>query len=192
MRRLLLTLDTNMLDDERIERLRAAIDVPHEFAIVTVSGRERGQSSTFQVTVAVVPEPFVWGESRWGEGVWGGPIPELFVIGEAPLGSAMLADGIHVDVFESALRIIGGGSFPAPGKRDNMSPGHVHQLRDAMIYEAHVRQRRHVLVTLDAKGFIRDGRRERLERLGATRILSPDELLDLANADGLADLLPPA
>lgn len=52
-----------------------------------------------------------------------------------------------------------------------------------MIFEAHVRAKQHVLVTADAKGFIKDGRRERLEALGRTRIVTPDELAALSRSD---------
>jgi len=45
-----------------------------------------------------------------------------------------------------------------------------------MIFEAHVRERHHLLVTKDAKGFISRGRRPKLEALGRTRILTPGEL----------------
>ncbi len=186
---LLITVDTNQLDERRIGRLRAALDVPHELAYVTVTARERGSGLRTEMTA--VPETMVWGESQWGEGVWGGPIPEVLVLDESTLGLAVLGSEGHVDVFETALRIISAGSFPQIGSRDELSHGERHQLRDAMIFEAHVRARRHVLVTEDAKGFIRDGRRERLETLGQTWIRLPSELESAAAAGELAAFLKP-
>jgi hypothetical protein len=182
-----LTLDTNQLDEHQIERLRAAVSIPHEFAYVTVSARERGPG--FLIELKVVSETGVWGESRWGGAVWGGPIAELLVLDESRLGDAVLAADGHVDVLETALKIISNGSFPRSGERESLSAGQRRQLRDAMMFEAHVRRRRHVLVTEDARGFIRDGRRDRLERLGETRVLTPDELEELAASLRLSELV---
>jgi hypothetical protein len=52
-----------------------------------------------------------------------------------------------------------------------------------MIFEAHTRARRHVLVTADAKGFINDGRPKTFEALGRTRIVTPSELEALPRSD---------
>lgn len=186
---LLITVDTNELDEGRIQRLRGALDVPHELACVTVTARERG--SGFRTDLRVVPETVVWGESRWGEGVWGGPIPELLVLGESPLGLAVLGSDGHVDVLETALGIISAGSFPKLGSRDELSYGERRQLRDAMIFEAHVGARRHLFVTKDEKGFTRHGRRERLQTLGQTWIRLPSELESAATAGELAAFLKP-
>jgi hypothetical protein len=187
---LLLTLDTNQLDDDRLGRFSAMIPVPHELACVTVSERERGAG--LDVKLGAVPETMVWGESRWGEATWGGPISELFVLDESLLdGGAVLAAEGHVDVLESALTIISNGSFPARGERDSLSEGQRRQLRDAMIFEAHVRHRRHALVTDDARGFIKDGRRPKLERLGQTRIVTFAEFEEASIAGTLMALLEP-
>jgi hypothetical protein len=102
----------------------------------------------------------------------------------------VLAAARDVDVFETALAIISDGSFPKRGQRSEMTKGEQHQLRDAMTFEAHVRHRRHVFVTADAKGFVKDGRREKLEHLGRTRILTPDEFRELAEGGRLVELLP--
>jgi hypothetical protein len=184
---LLLTVDTNQLDVSRIERLQAAISVPHELVCVTVSVRERGEPA--QVVLDAIPETMVWDESSWGEGVWGGPIPELAIADESLADEAVSGPEGHIDVFEKALGIISNGSFPPPRGREHLSDGQRRQLRDAMIYEAHVRHRRHVLVTEDVAGFIRDGRRQKLESLGQTRILTPDELEQLSANEELPRLL---
>ena len=44
-----------------------------------------------------------------------------------------------------------------------------------MIFEAHVRHRRHVLMTRDERAFMRGGRRERLQGLGNTWIWTAEE-----------------
>ena len=185
---LLVTLDTNVLDEAEVANLNAGADIPCEFAAVTVSMRERGHAN--DLPIISVPETLVWGESQWGEAVWGGPLPELLVLDESPLGSGVVAGDREADVFEAALRIISNGSFHPPGRRENLSRGTLRQMRDAMVFEAHVRQRRHVLVTGDARGFVNGGRRDALERLGRTRILTPVEFRELSAADRLVDLLP--
>jgi hypothetical protein len=189
VRPLLLTLDTNQLDPEQIQRLHAAVSIPHEFAYVTVSGRERGNRAV--AVLEPILESGLSDESRWDESVWGGPIPEVAVLGEWRLGEAVLASSRDGEVLESALRIIGNGSFPRPRSRGSLTPGQRRQLRDAMIFEAHVRHQRHVLVTSDARGFIRGGRRRQLELLGSTRVLAPDELEGLAAFSRLSDLFAP-
>ena len=46
-----------------------------------------------------------------------------------------------------------------------------------MILQAHVREGRAVFVTTDAKGYINHGRREELEALCSTRIVTPPEIV---------------
>lgn len=185
---LLVTLDTNVLDEAEVASLHAGSEIPCQFAAVTVSIRERGDSSG--LSIASVPETLVWGESSWGEAAWGGPIPEALVLGESPLGAGVLSGVREASVFESALRIISNGSFPPPGRREDLAPGERRQLRDAVVFEAHVREGRHVLVAGDARGFVNGGRRDALERLGRTRILTPSEFRELSAAGRLVDLLP--
>lgn len=181
---LLVTLDTNVLDAHRISEIRAAVgNRAINLATVTVNERERGG---FPVEVDVVPETAVWGESRWDEAVWSGPIPELLVLDETPLGSGVLSGDRDADVFERVLRIVSNGSFPGPGSRDRLTAPQRRQLRDAMTFEAHCRQRRHLFVSDDKRAFINHGRREALQSLGRTRILTSDEFIALAMS-GFAD-----
>jgi hypothetical protein len=184
---LTVTLDTNVLDREEIAALQRDLDRPCEFAAVSVSVRERGN---VDLDLVVVPETAVWDESRWDEAVWSGPFPELLVIDESPLGRGVLADDQAADLFEATLQIISNGSFPSTERRNTLSAGSRRQLRDAMVFEAHVRRRRHVLVTNDVRGFVNDGRREALERLGRTRILTPAEFRDHVTGRRLDELLP--
>ena len=173
MATLRVTLDTNQLDDEQIERVRARLPADHELAIVTVSNRERG----VEVELRTVTETGVWGESVWGGALWGAQrVAEPFVLGESPLGVGALVDGAGADLFEGILAVISNGSFPAPGHRDSLTDGQRRQLRDAMIFLAHVRDGRDLFVTDDRRGFVKNGRREALERLGATKIVTSDEV----------------
>lgn len=148
-----ITLDTNVLDDETEGLTEAAQGNGFEFARVTVTDREV-EDTPYQVHLiglGEVAETTVWGESRWGEAVW--------AAGESSL--------------ERILQIISNGSFPR--RRDSLGDGERRQLRDAMIFEAHIREARNIFVTKDHKAFIRDGRREKLEATFKTQIMVPEE-----------------
>jgi hypothetical protein len=191
---LLITLDTNLIDSVRIDQLSERLEgTPHELAFVSVTERERG----FEIGFAgrKVVETAVWGESPWGS-LWGGPQPAPFVIGEsmlAPDGARrydVLGDDGDAVLFEASLVIIGNGSFPGVGEREQLTDGQRRQLRDAMIYTAHVRERRHVLVSNDQRAYVNYGKRERLENLGATKIRTSAELIAMADEGTLEELLP--
>jgi hypothetical protein len=163
------TLDTNTRDHrQRIEQACDGLDV--ELAYTTVTERE-----TEGATSASVVETGVWGESEWGRFIWGSPVREVAVLEEWRLGEAVLRSDDDAVLLERILDVIANRGFPAPGNRDNLGVGQRRQLRDAMILEAHAREGRDVLVTEDVKGFIRGGRREQLEALCRTRILTVDE-----------------
>jgi hypothetical protein len=181
MRVATITLDTSCLDDGDVERvLTSAADGGFEVDVrtVTVSARESGQP---ELRSHAIPDPMVWDESRWDEGAWGSDatVQELVVLDETPLDSGLLAGLDDLTRFEAILRVISNGSFPKPGERDAMTVGQLHQLRDAMALEAHARDGRTVFVTRDRKGFIDGGRRETLEGLCSTRIVTPEELPSL-------------
>jgi hypothetical protein len=59
-----------------------------------------------------------------------------------------------------------------------LTPGQHNQLRDALILEAHVREKRDIFVTTDTRAFVKHGRRARLEALCSTRIMTVDEFCD--------------
>lgn len=172
------TLDTNVLDDadvrRRVEDAAARRGLVADVCTVTVNRRERGGPRTG----TEVAEPFVWDESPWGDGAWSSEetVAEMFVLDETPLGDGVLAGAADVSRFEAILRIISSGSFPRPGERAGLTAPQWRQLRDAMSLEAHAREGRDVFVTADRKGFVSHGRRETLERLCRTRIVTPDEL----------------
>jgi len=175
-----MTVDTNVLegDMERIRRACGGRDV--EVAPTSVTLRERGMTSPAENSV--VPETGVWSESQWGQFVWGPspPVFESLVLDESRLGMAVLGGDDSPSRFEAILAIIGDGSFPKPGRRDTLTKGQRRQFRDAMIFEAHAREGRDVLVSNDRKAFIgQDGeKRRRLEAICGTRIVTVDEFCD--------------
>jgi hypothetical protein len=179
------TVDTNVLDTDKVRRIRDAVQgLDIELAPTTVTIRERpGNPPRAQV----VPETMVWGESRWEEGVWGPspPVSETWTLGESPLGMAALGDDESPSRFEAVLKVISNGSFPKLGARDSLTHGEQNQLRDAMILEAHARECRDILISNDVKAFIgKDGsKRRRLEALSGSRIMTVDEFC--AYASGL-------
>jgi hypothetical protein len=153
----LVTLDTNILP---VEALLAAVPPgKFEFSVVSVTDREVGAAAglTAPSVVGRVVETAVWDESLWDSAVWG--------------------DSGDGDCFEKALAIVAAGSFPPPGQRARLTDGQRRQLRDAMIFCAHVRAGRHIFVSNDEKGFVREGRREQLEKAFATRIMTRNEFL---------------
>lgn|SRR5262245_55918830 len=157
------TFDTNTVDDAHlVDAARMA-----GFAVVqtTVTDRELESSGVYSALAD------------------GDRLYEPFVLGESRLGLAVLGSDSDATTFERLLHIISNGSFPARDRRSNLSPGERRQLRDAMILSAHLRERRHIFVTNDAKGFIQAGRRELLERELGIRIMTADEFLKLCQAN---------
>lgn len=133
----------------------AAIAAGWHVAFASVSVRE-AQGADFEVALKKhdrVPELAVWDESPWDVARW--------------------ADEPSNDRLEKILAIVSNGGFPK--NRSQLTEGQLHQLRDAMVLEAHVAAERAVFVTGDAKAFIRNGRREQLQSLLNTRIVSPSE-----------------
>ena len=151
------TLDTNILP---VEDLLAAVPPgKFEFSVVSVTDREVGAAMgrTAPPVVGRVVETAVWDESLWDRAVWG--------------------DSRDGDCLERALAIVADGSFPPPSQRASLTDGQRRQLRDAMIFCAHVRAGRHIFVTNDEKGFVRGGRRAQFEGVFATRIMTCAEFL---------------
>jgi hypothetical protein len=178
------TVDTNVLDDAKVERIGAAIDgLGVEIAPTTVTLRERRPNES-EIDVLPVVETGVWNESRSEESVWGPapPVYETLTIGESRLGMAALGGNESPSRFEAALAIMSNGSFPRPGERDSLTRGQRRQLRDAMIFEAHAREGRDVLVS-DDRDFIGAGVREKLEAIGQTRIMSVNEFCEYCARD---------
>ena len=173
--------------------LRAAVTIPHEFAYVTVTERERGREEIklFGEAAAAIVETGVFDQSTWDNPVFGPVVAGAFVLDDPVSGvldsdSGLGGDGIG-DLLQPALHIIASGSFPDRWEDANEAQRRQH--RDAQIFEAHARTRRHVLVTNDATGFVRHGKREKLEALGRTRILLIEEFLERASDGTLGSLV---
>lgn len=149
------TLDTNVLPAEDL--LAACGDREWDFAVVSVTERELdGTDLLVQLKpLRNIMETGVYGESKYGMAKYGSKETQANR--------------------EEILTIMTGGSFPQD--RKNLSNGHRRQLRDAMIFHAHVRERRDIFVTNDERGFTRGGRRERLQARFDTRIMTKDEFI---------------
>lgn len=174
------TLDTSAVNPEELSRIEAACrgrDV--EIVHTTVTDREQ-EGTGVPVSPAALMETAVWDESRWDRSLWGGEtIPETLVLGESRLGEAALGSDDAPVLLEAILGIINGNRlFPPPGERNSLTRKQRGRLRDAMILEAHTRERRDVFVTNDTKDYIRHGRRERLEALCSTRIYTVEEFTE--------------
>jgi hypothetical protein len=151
-----ITLDTNILPADDL--LIAPVSKDWEFAVVSVTEREV-KDTDIQIglkPLGKVLETGIWGESNWNNCVWG-------------------SEETRVDL-DKILSIISHGSFPT--NRESLSTGEHHQLRDAMIFQAHIRESRDIFVTKDSRGFISNGRREELEEKFHTRIMTPEEFVD--------------
>ena len=123
-----------------------------QVAFASVTYRE---NQSLEVRLALknhelLPEVGVWDEGTWDDTRW--------------------ANG---DRLEEILAIISNGSFPKD--RRNLSEKQLHQLRDALVLEAHAAHRRDVLVSDDLKAFINHERREKLQALLGTRSLTSAE-----------------
>lgn len=177
------TLDTNVLAPSEVAEIeRAAQGLQFDLAYTTVSARELEgftDSHGRPITMSGAPliESGVYGESRYGQAVYGGPAPllETAVVGEGRVGYAVVGSDDGAGRLEQLLKIVSGGTFPGQGKRESLSAGQKRQLRDAMILDTHLRESRDIFVTRDAKGFIRQGRREAIESLYGARIMDADE-----------------
>lgn len=109
---LLVTVDTNLLDEAVLAELRAATGPRTEFVTVSVNERERGDQPVARLTV--MPETLVWDESRWGQAVWGDPIPELLVLDETPLDSGVLGGNRMRTSWNPSLRSSRMAAFQRP------------------------------------------------------------------------------
>lgn len=179
-----ITLDTNQIGDRELPKIKGAlIKLKADVATISVTDREiRG--SSIKSFGNVLLETGVWDESHWDNMVWANSITEDFILGESELGKAQLGSNSSKDTFEEVLKIITGGTFPKAGNREQLSPGQRNQLRDAMILEAHIREKRDILISDDKKAFIgHDGsHRQILESKFGIKIMTSDEFVTWANS----------
>ena len=156
------TLDTNTVDDEKV------IDAAHTagYIVTHTSVTDRELSGSDVVATTPIPAQIV----------------ESFVFGESCFGSGALAPDSDEVISEKLLKIISNGSFPAIGRRENLTKPQRRQLRDAMILSAHIREGRDIFVTNDVKGFIADGRRELIEREFETRVMTSRQFITMCTS----------
>jgi hypothetical protein len=155
--KLKVTLDTNTLPLERA--IVAATRIGADVVVTTVTAREvRGTKFEPELSILKL-------------------LPETMVLGESPLGGAVLGSEDDATCYEGALSIISNGSFPRPGTRGALSDGQQRQLRDAMIFCAHVREKRDIFVSDDTAAFGEENspQRQRIEALGKTRVMTLPE-----------------
>lgn len=161
-----ITLDTNLIDNEQLAQ--AARVAGFEFVHTTVTDRELAGSGVNPVT------------GRKAH------VFETIILGESAVGIGALGSDADAVCFETLLKVISNGAFPAAGERGNLTAGQRRQLRDAVIFCAHVREKRQIFVTNDKKAFIDGGRRELLETVFNTKILAAEEFLLFCDATNSA------
>jgi len=155
-RRLRITVDTNVVPVEPV--LHAARGLQVDVVITTVTAREMGSKWEPELSMLRV-------------------IPETWVMGESPLGVAALGSTSDAQLFEKTLTAISNGSFPQPGDRGRLTAGQQRQLRDAMIFCTHVRERRDIFITNDVTAFGDEAtvQRRRFDEMATTRIMTLTE-----------------
>jgi hypothetical protein len=149
------TFDTNVAD--RVDLLRVAHTAGFEAFVTSVTHRELLPSDIVPAPKQLVLETAVFDESQFGGSVFGSEKDAA--------------------VLEAVLAILSNGSFPRPGMREALTDGQKRQLRDAMIFSAHARQSHDLFITDDERAFIREGRREKLQKLAGGRIMTSSEFL---------------
>jgi len=148
-----ITIDTNILPADDI--VKKCKESGYEYAIVSVTNREVS-GSDFEKdlnNIHRILETAVWDESLWNDCVWGDEDNDL----------------------EEILNIISNGSFPK--NRSALTNAQKRMLRDTIILEAHIREKRDVFVTDDKRAFINHGRKKKIEDKFNTRILTKEEFL---------------
>jgi hypothetical protein len=121
--RLTITLDTNTLPVE--QALRALGPVPANVKITTVTAREVGSKWEPELSQLEV-------------------VAETWVMGESPMGVAAMGSQADADLFEKTLVAISNGSFPKRDARGHLTEPQRRQMRDAMIFCTHVREKRDI------------------------------------------------
>ena len=156
-----ITLDTNILPaDDLVDACRVR---GWDIAVTSVSRREiEGTSYIVQLmSLGEIMEVAVHGEIRYGEGLYG--------------------SDRSGEQLELILKIVSDSSFPKD--RRILSAGHRRQFRDALIFEAHTRNRRDIFVSNDHRAFITRGRRNALQQMFGTQIMTKTEFLEFCTAN---------
>lgn len=158
------TVDTNVLPLESLAR--KALEKGYRIFLACTSDREADGCIGILPGVEImrIPGPVVWGETRVeDQAFW-----------------ALDGDSAR---FDRLLEVISSGGFPRTGAKAPLTKGQHRQLRDAMVFFAHIRAGHSIFVSNDTKGFINCGRRKLLEAEFATRILTTAEFDEILDAD---------
>lgn len=172
-----MTIDTSVVAGD-MHRLRAsAAGLGIEFVMTTVTQRENfgqmassgipeGSTDTQRPTASAV---FDWSSLA--------VIDETAILDESRVGMAVLGGNESAALLQRILGMMRNDKSSKPQLGGERSCGEMHQLRDALMLEAHVRSGHDILVSNDVKGFIgKTGEtRAHLEELCETRIMTVDE-----------------
>jgi len=119
-----------------------------------------------------------------------GQIPALqesWVLGESVLGAAVWGSQADSDRFERLLLLLSGGGVPTRDKRNTLTNGERHLLRDAAILSTHAREGRDLFVSDDTKAIGHQGSELRARLLSELGIRA----MTLAEFRDYADTLRP-
>ena len=175
MKKILVTVDTNIVNVDGKQKIRLAIaGLDIDIAETTISNREQGKIASKES----LKEVAVWGESQWGNAKFSGPLPEPLTIGESQIGLSRISDS--GDLFEKLLTVMWSGSFPKPGEREDLDDKQKNKLRDSLMLTTHVNVARNIFVSNDLRAFGQDesDKRKQLESLCSTRIMSLKQFVD--------------
>lgn len=137
------TVDTNIFPIADIENL--ALKAGYMLEVISVTNRELEATDLSETAGKLTEtlETLHFGEGAWGRAVWGS-----------------ITDAEH---FEAILHIISSGGYPKD--RENVTPKQKNQRRDALILQAHIRSGKTIFISNDERGFVKHGKREKLETM---------------------------
>jgi hypothetical protein len=164
-RPLKVTLDTGCSEDPvLVEALR---QLGADVAITSTTASEINGSSFSDVFHGLDRKtgPGGWG-LNWGE-CWGGGNSVDYLD----------RDGVphHGNPFVEILEVISNGGVKLPKDWDTLTKRQCNLIHDAMILSTHVQHQRDLFVTDDYRAFVNADRRETLERMFPTKILTLKE-----------------
>ena len=150
-----ITIDTNIIPADDI--INICKNRGYEYACISVTNREI-EGSSLEKDMKVIPS-----------------VPEYALFGEARFGRARFHGKESSKILQDILSIISNGSFPQD--RRNLSQGQRRMLRDAIILQTHVTDKRDIFITNDKRAFIKNGLRQKLENNFNIAILTREEFI---------------
>jgi len=150
-----ITIDTSVIPAEEI--MTICKNKGYEYTCISVTNREL-EGTSFEEKLTDIPSAHEYG-----------------VYGEARYGSARYHSEESSNVLEEILSIISNGSFPK--NRDDLSQGYLHMLRDAIILQTHITDKRDIFITNDRRAFVKNELRKKLEDQFNIEILTKEEFI---------------